>query len=229
MGATDRIGCGCAAEVFEPPERCFRSYGAACRGGALHRGIAEVAFDGWRLEGMQGVIGARRGRRPGTIRRRNPCRPTVVGGFQAWSDRHATRQRFCSALICPSLKSMTSGRPLPPAIACSLEFKPLSVAPVWTSEEQASIRLTRPCVASHRDPLAEFDKGELRGPVDGDKRDRACPQAVRTSAKSIGDSVVIRTMNFSMGEARASTGSLETSWRCKQRCNHKRVTMRTVG
>ena len=40
------------------------------------------------------------------------------------------------------------------------------------------------CGVAPRDRLAEFDKGELRGPVDGDK-EIELPSAVRTSAMSI--------------------------------------------
>ena len=45
-------------------------------------------------------------------------------------DYSAEELRRLSSLICPSLNSITSRRPCPSQMACSLEFRPSLVRPI---------------------------------------------------------------------------------------------------
>ena len=114
MGATVVSGVD-APPVFEAPEHVFDSVALFVEDGVY----AGSRFCGWLWKECRGRCGAWRGRR-GTSRRCNPCRPEV-----AWPSvwRTASTRHPCSH-FCPSLKSMTSGCPLPSHTACSLEFKP---------------------------------------------------------------------------------------------------------
>ena len=86
------------------------------------------------------------------------------------------------------------------------------------------------CGVAPRDRLAEFDKGELRGPVDGDKEIELAlgGSNLRDVDMEIADRIGLelplgRGLAFDLGAAS------RTPWRCKQRCNDERVRCGMVG
>jgi hypothetical protein len=85
------------------------------------------------------------------------------------------------------------------------------------------------CGVAPRDRLAEFDKGELRGPVDGDKQIELAPcgSNLRDVDMEIADRI---GLELPLGrDSPSAWGSLETPWRCKQRCNDERLRWGSVG
>ena len=94
-------------------------------------------FSGWILKECRLRCAAWRGRR-GTSRRHSPCRP------EAACFRHGGQHRRRAIVVAQlsSLNSMTSGRPRPSQIACSLEFRPPLERPIRRGTELDPIRGT---------------------------------------------------------------------------------------
>ena len=85
------------------------------------------------------------------------------------------------------------------------------------------------CGVAPGDRLAEFDKGELRGPVDGDKEIELAlgGSNLRDVDMEIADRI---GLELPLGRGLAfDLGQPSDPWRCKQRCNDERVRCGMVG
>ena len=85
------------------------------------------------------------------------------------------------------------------------------------------------CGVAPRDRLAEFDKGELRGPVDGDEEIEFA-----FGGSNLGNIDVELSNRISLElplrrRFPSTSGSLEIPWRRKQRCKDERVRCGIVG
>ena len=92
--------------------------------------------------------------------------------------------------------------------------------------DQAAQEVSR---GATRHLLMQFDEGELRGSVDGDEEIE-----LALGGSNLGDvdmEIADRIgLELPLGRGFAfDLGSLETPWRCKQRCNDERVRCGMVG
>ena len=180
-------------------------------------GFVEVALDGRVLDSA--IYSLDLAIRPRMLRLRQPVL-NIIGG--AGKSKSCAWKGFCSAIIS---RIPTGDQELP----WTVKWVPLSVRTVWTCKGRPQSADEEVCGVTPRDRLAQFDKGELRGPVDGDKEIELAlgGSNLRDVDMEIADRIGLE-LPLWLGFA-LDLGSLETPWRCKQRCNDERVRCGMVG